>query len=64
MASTWDAPTQAQHYRMRQAEEMLQESLDEFNRLFAEDVAQFIEQVEGAGLSFVQPKEPLTMPQR
>nr|NIN73545.1 hypothetical protein [Gemmatimonadota bacterium]NIO33366.1 hypothetical protein [Gemmatimonadota bacterium] len=64
LGSTWDAPTQAQHYRLQQAEAMLQESLDEFNRLFAEDVTQFITQVEGAGLSFVQPKEPLTMPPR
>jgi hypothetical protein len=64
LGSTWDAPTQAQHYRLQQAEAILQESLEEFNRLFAEDVVQFIDQVEGAGLSFVQPKEPLTMPQR
>jgi hypothetical protein len=64
MASTWDAPTQAQQYRMQQAEAMLKETLDEFNRVFAEDVAQFISQVEAAGLSFVEPKEPLTMPQR
>jgi photosystem II stability/assembly factor-like uncharacterized protein len=64
MGSTWDVPTQAQEHRLQQAEAMLQENLEEFNRLFGEDVAQFIEQVEGAGLSFVQPKEPLTMPQR
>jgi hypothetical protein len=62
--STWDAPTQAQEYRLQQAEAMLQECVEEFNRLFVEDVARFIEQVDAAGLSFVQPREPLMMPQR
>jgi photosystem II stability/assembly factor-like uncharacterized protein len=64
LGSSWDAPTQAQEIRVGQAEAMLQDSLEEFNRVFAEDVAQFIEQVEAAGLSFVTPKEPLSMPQR
>jgi photosystem II stability/assembly factor-like uncharacterized protein len=64
LESSWDAPTQAQEINLRQAEAMLQDALDEFNQVFAEDVAEFIDKVEAVGISFVKSTEPLAMPQR
>ncbi len=64
LGSSWDAPTPAQLTYLEQAESMLQAALADLNRLFAEDVAAFRGQVEGAGISFLEPAEPLQMPTR
>ncbi len=64
LASSWDAPTQAQGYYLQHAEAALEAALAELNRVFAEDVAAFRGQVETAGISFLDAKEPLAMPQR
>ncbi len=64
LGSSWDAPTPAQLTYLQQAESMLQTALAELNRVFAEDVATFRGQVEGAGISFLEPAEPLQMPTR
>ena len=64
LEDSWDAPTPTQEIRMQQAEAMLQEALAEFNRVFAEDVANFRSQVQSADIALLEPQEPLTMPQR
>jgi photosystem II stability/assembly factor-like uncharacterized protein len=64
LGSTWDAPTPAQEAYMDASEDMLQDALVEFNRVFAEDVVAFRGQVEEAGLTFLEAKEPLEVPAR
>ncbi|UCC49711.1 MAG: hypothetical protein JSV41_06015, partial [Gemmatimonadota bacterium] len=64
LSSSWDAPTPAQQTYMRQAEVRLEEVLAEFNRVFTEDVAEFRNKVEAAGIEFLGPQEPLQMPER
>jgi photosystem II stability/assembly factor-like uncharacterized protein len=64
LGSSRDAPTQAQMVYLEQAESALQSALVEFNRVFSEDVAAFRAQVESAGISFLEPGEPLTLPKR
>jgi hypothetical protein len=64
LGSSWDAPTPAQEGYLDASEAMLQEALVEFNRVFAEDVVAFRDQVQEAGLSFLEVKEPLEVPAR
>ncbi len=64
LSSSWDAPTPAQLTYLGQAESMLEAALAELNRVFGEDVAAFRGQVEGAGISFLEPAERLEMPRR
>jgi hypothetical protein len=64
LGSSWDAPTPAQEAYLDASEAMLQEALVEFNRVFGEDVVAFRNQVEEAGLSFLETKEPLEVPAR
>ncbi len=64
LGSSWDAPTPAQLTYLQQAESMLRTALAELNRVFDTDVAAFRGQVEGAGISFLEPAEPLEMPMR
>jgi hypothetical protein len=64
LETSCDAPTPTQEIRLRQAEAMLQEALTEFNRVFAEDVANFRGQVRSAEIAFLEAQEPLTMPRR
>jgi hypothetical protein len=62
MSSSWDEPTQAQTWLLEQAEARLQSALEEINRTFAEDVAAFRESVMAAGLTFLEPEDPLELP--
>jgi photosystem II stability/assembly factor-like uncharacterized protein len=62
LSSTWDAPTPAQEAYLQAAEAQLEEALMELNRVFAEDVAGFRQQVEEAGFEFLEPKESLEVP--
>jgi len=64
LTSSWDNPTPAQQTYLRRAETQLEETLVEFNRVFAEDVADFRRQVEAAGIEFLTPQGPLEMPKR
>ncbi len=64
LGSSWDAPTPAQLTYLQQAESLLEEALAELNRVFGEDVAAFRGEVEAAGISFLEPAEPLQMPTR
>ncbi len=64
LGSSWDAPTPAQLTYLEQAEMALQEAVAELNQLFAEEVTAFRGQVEGAGIGFLEPAEPLEMPRR
>ena len=62
LSSSWDPPTPAQQAYMRQANTQLVQVLADFNRVFAEDVAQFRAQVEAAGIEFLKPQESLQVP--
>ena len=64
MSSSWDAPTQGEEWQLEAAKAKLQDVLDDVNRVYAEDVAEFRSQVEAAGLSFLEPKEPLALPEK
>jgi len=64
MMSSWDGPTPAQRTRLRRAESELEAALADFNRVFAEDVAEFRRQVEAAGIDFIDAAEPLHVPGR
>ncbi len=59
LSSSYDAPTDAQRTLIRNAEDRLEEAVDETNRVFAEDVAEFRRTVRDAGLEFFPEKEPL-----
>ncbi len=63
MSSSWDEPTSAQQWYLQQAESRVQEAIVELNRIFAEDVTAFRAKVEEAGLTFLEEKEPLSLPQ-
>ncbi len=62
LSSSWGPPTPAQQAYMRQANTQLVQVLADFNRVFAEDVAQFRAQVEAAGIEFLKPQESLQVP--
>ncbi len=64
LGSSWDAPTLAQETYMRRAERKLEQSLADFNRVFAEDVAEFRKQVKAANIELLQSGEPLKMPEK
>ncbi|NIR43643.1 MAG: hypothetical protein GWN99_06790, partial [Gemmatimonadetes bacterium] len=50
LGSSWDAPTPSQETYLAAAEAQLQQIIADFNRIFAEDVAAFRQQVEEAEL--------------
>jgi len=62
MSSSWDPPTEGQLTYLRYAEEKLEAALDEVNLAFEEDVAAFRAKVESIGITFLEAREPLTMP--
>ncbi len=64
LASSWDAPTSAQQAYLNAAESQLAGVLAEFNQLFQSEVAAFRGKVEAAGIEFLKPKPPLSMPER
>jgi len=59
MQSSWDAPTPAQLAYLERAEKLLQTVLADFNRLFAEDVAKYREDVRKANVSLLNEEPPL-----
>ena len=64
MSSSWDPPTQGELIYLRRAEGRLQSVFDDVNRVFSEDVAAFRAMIEGIGLTFLEPEEPLAVPER
>ncbi len=64
LGSSWDAPTPAQQAYLRAVESQLAAVLAEFSQLFEADVTAFRERVEAAGIEFLKPKPPLSMPER
>ena len=62
MQSSWDAPTPAQLAYLDRAEAELRAVLADFNKLFAEDVAKYREEVRKGNLVLVPEAEPITIP--
>ncbi|UCG75285.1 MAG: hypothetical protein JSV95_11195 [Gemmatimonadota bacterium] len=62
LASSNDAPTEAQLRLLASAENAVGEALVRLNRTFAEDVAAFRERVEASGLELLPALEPLELP--
>jgi photosystem II stability/assembly factor-like uncharacterized protein len=61
LGSSWDAPTPAQMAYLREAEELTEKVLAEFNQLFATRVADYRKQVEEAGIALLPVKEPVKL---
>ncbi|MDZ7292912.1 MAG: hypothetical protein ONB44_22390 [candidate division KSB1 bacterium] len=59
LTSSWDAPTPAQLTYLRQAEAQLEKVLVDYNKLFAERVADFRNKVRQAQITILPEKEPL-----
>jgi photosystem II stability/assembly factor-like uncharacterized protein len=59
LQSTWDAPTPAQLTYLDRAEAMLREVIAEFNKLFAEDVAKYREEVRAKNVMLFGEEPPL-----
>lgn len=59
MQSSWDAPTPAQLAYLERAEAQLREVLADFNRLFAEDVAKYREEVRAKNVALFAEEPPL-----
>ena len=61
MQSSWDAPTPSQLTYLDQAEVDLRAVLTDFNKLFAEDVAKYREEVRKATVVLLPEQEPIGM---
>jgi photosystem II stability/assembly factor-like uncharacterized protein len=61
MSSTWEKPTEAELLALEQGRAILAEFLEEFNRVFAEDVAAFRDMARAADLDLFPEKEPLSL---
>jgi hypothetical protein len=61
MGSSWEKPTEAEFLALEQGRAVLAAFLEEFNRVFAEDVAAFREMVQAAELELLPEKEPLSL---
>jgi hypothetical protein len=61
MSSSWEKPTEAQLLALEQGRAVMAEFLEEFNRVFAEDVAAFRDMVQAADLELFPEKEPLSL---
>jgi hypothetical protein len=61
MGSSWEKPTEAEFLALEQGRAALAAFLEEFNRVFAEDVAAFREMVQAAELELLPEKEPLSL---
>lgn len=59
MSSSWDAPTPAQLSYLERAESELKTVLADFNRLFAEDVAKYRDEVRKANVTLFPEQPPL-----
>ncbi|MDP9192190.1 MAG: hypothetical protein M3P06_10870 [Acidobacteriota bacterium] len=62
MQSSSDAPTTAQLTYLDQAEVELRKVLEEFNRVFAEDVAKYREEVRKGSVELIPAQEPIAIP--
>jgi len=61
MESSWEAPTPAQLAYLRQAEVLLEKVLVDYNKLFAEQVADFRNKVQQAQIAILPAKEALQL---
>jgi photosystem II stability/assembly factor-like uncharacterized protein len=59
MQSSWDAPTPAQLVYLDRAEALLRSVLADFNKLFAEDVAKYREEVRARNVALFAEEPPL-----
>lgn len=59
LGSSWEAPSSTQMTYLRQAEELLESVLKDFNKVFSEDVAAFKQKVEAAKLTLFPESEAL-----
>ncbi|MFB0564397.1 MAG: hypothetical protein ACETWK_01805 [Candidatus Aminicenantaceae bacterium] len=59
LGSSFDAPTPSEMIKIKQAEKVLEEALNEFNKIFSEEVAAFKEKYKAANIEFFPEKEPL-----
>jgi hypothetical protein len=59
MQSSWDAPTPAQLAYLERAEKLLQNVLADYNKLFAEDVAKYREEVRKSNVTLFGEEPPL-----
>jgi photosystem II stability/assembly factor-like uncharacterized protein len=63
MQSSWDAPTAAQLQYLSRGEAALRTVLADVNKVFAEDVAKYREQVRTANLVLLPEEKPIEIPQ-
>jgi hypothetical protein len=64
MQSSWDAPTEAQLQYLARAEAALRTVLADVNKVFAEDVAKYREQVRAGNLVLLPEEKPLEISQQ
>lgn len=62
LQSSWDPPAPPQEAYLEQASELLQEVLDEFNQLFATEVAEFRRKARENQIELLATEDPLTVP--
>jgi photosystem II stability/assembly factor-like uncharacterized protein len=62
MSSSWDAPTAAQLTYLERGEKLLRETLADYNKLFAEDVAKYREEVRKENVLYLPDAQPITIP--
>ncbi|HYI12245.1 MAG TPA: hypothetical protein VEK57_24540 [Thermoanaerobaculia bacterium] len=62
LQSSWKAPTPAQTAYIDRAETAVREVLADFNKLFAEDVAKYREEVRKASVQLLPEVEPIAVP--
>lgn len=61
LSSSWDAPNSTQQIYLRQAEDILEGALKEFNSVFRQNVSAFRQKVEAARLTRFPNDEPLNL---
>ena len=61
LASSWDAPTEAQAMRLERAEAALDTALEQLNHVFAADVAAFRAQAQAADLALIPEYDELSI---
>ncbi|HET8796385.1 MAG TPA: hypothetical protein VFO89_01770, partial [Thermoanaerobaculia bacterium] len=59
LQSSWDAPTPAQLVYLDRAEKQLRDTLTDFNKLFAEDVAKYREEVRKENVTLLPEQPPV-----
>ena len=61
LESTWEAPTRAQLQYLRQAEQLLEKVLIDFNRFFAKEIPPFRKQIMDLGIELFPERESLQL---